>query len=404
MRRLLTIYLLALSAMAALVSAPAASAGTGKKASKPSITRVTPMRIGVGDVLTIRGRDFKAKRKANTVIFRGPSGRSAFVKPRRAGRRMLKVVVPAAASRLLTVSGVWQKPTRLKLRVLAGNFSNFTPRRLSPVVTGAAVCNTGGADGDHDSDLLTNSEEARYGTSPCLADTDKDQIVDGWEFWSAKDLNTKAVPYPGRRPYPNPLDRNDGAAGHWDFDGDGLTTYEEYRAWRVSGSVFDQGMSNSGDLQSPLWYSDGSQTSRRKDPLPTPAWMSPAYGLPAPLERFPKTYDRDQSGTYTDDERDADRDGLANWLESAGGPGQPSWWPAVSERPYAGLDLADPDVDGDTLLDGEDDQDFDDWTNLTEILNRGDLVDIGGGTMRDVNPFNPCLPNEDSRTCSLPHP
>ena len=35
-------------------------------------------------------------------------------------------------------------------------------------------------------------------------------MSDGWEFWSAKDLNIKAVPYPGNRPFPNALDPSDG--------------------------------------------------------------------------------------------------------------------------------------------------------------------------------------------------
>ena len=55
-------------------------------------------------------------------------------------------------------------------------------------------------------------------------------------------------------------------------------------------------------------------------------------------------------------------------------------------------------MDGDTLLDGEDDQDFDDWTNATELYNAGGQIDVGGGTMRFVNAFNPCAPTT-SRTC-----
>ena len=36
-------------------------------------------------------------------------------------------------------------------------------------------------------------------------------MSDGWEYWSAKDLNLKAVPFPGKRPFPNALDPSDGA-------------------------------------------------------------------------------------------------------------------------------------------------------------------------------------------------
>ena len=134
MRRLFIICLLALSATALVVSVPAAPAAK-KKASTPSITRVKPMRISVGARLTIIGKNFKADRKANTVIFRAPNGRSAFAKPRRASSGKLVVVVPGAVSRLLGGSLSNPQPTRLKLRVLAGKFSAFTTRRLSPVVT-----------------------------------------------------------------------------------------------------------------------------------------------------------------------------------------------------------------------------------------------------------------------------
>ena len=147
MRRLFTICLLILSATAMLVSAPVASGATGAKASKPSITRVLPMRVSVGGTLTITGKNFKSTRVANTVIFRASSGRSAFAKPLRVSRGNMTVVVPGAASRLLAGTASKPKPTRLKLRVLAGKFSAFTTRRLSPVVTGfgSGDVNSGGS-------------------------------------------------------------------------------------------------------------------------------------------------------------------------------------------------------------------------------------------------------------------
>jgi hypothetical protein len=134
MRRLLPICLLVLSAAALFPAAPASSK---KGTSTPSITRVTPMRISVGNLLTIRGRNFKPRRNANTVIFRGSNGRSAFAKPRRASRRKLVLVVPPGVSHLLAVDDSGQQPTRIKIRVLAGRFSDFTSPRLSPVVTAA---------------------------------------------------------------------------------------------------------------------------------------------------------------------------------------------------------------------------------------------------------------------------
>jgi hypothetical protein len=469
MRRIVTTCLTLLAA-ALLVLPASAVAATKKKAPAPQITRVQPMRVSVGSVLTITGNRFKTVARKNTVIFRSASGRTALVKPRRATSKKLVVVVSASVARLLDVANSRQQPTRLKLRVLAGTFSKFTPRRLSPVVTGAGsgdgtpgggggggtppVCNSSS---DHDGDLLANSLELQIGTDPCLADTDSDGMSDGWEYYSAKDLNVKAVPYPGKRPFPNALDPQDGSdstkscsSSTWscyDFDGDGLTTLEEYRAWRYTGSGLDMSRQGVG-LESVLAYSDGTKFSRASDVPAAPVWRSPQYGQPAPSQPFPATYDfgmYSDPAVYRDDERDADQDGISNWLESSRGPGHAEYWggywavqqrnvegwakksycePASSqrpgvftERPFADLDLADPDVDGDNLLDGEDDQDNDDFNNITEIYEVvSDLDGNGqpawcgkaagwiptitrGGEDWAINPFNPCAPDPASRSC-----
>jgi hypothetical protein len=457
MRRLITICLLALSAVALLATAPIASAAV-----KPQITRVTPMRVSVGNLLTIRGKHFRARAKSNTVIFRAGNGRTAFAKPRRASSTKLVVRVPAAVARLLTIKNSKQRPTRLKLRVLAGKFSDYTGRRLSPVVTGAGDGDGGGDgeppkvckdDSDHDNDLLLNDLELQIGTDPCIDDTDSDKMTDGWEYYAAKDLNVKAVPYPGKRPFPNALDPSDGGAGgasSYDFDGDGLTSREEYRAWRITGSSFIASKAGGLDLESPLGYSDGTKYSRASETPGVPAWRSADYGLTNPTQPFPSTYDLFGDTAWRDQERDADSDGLNNRMESARGPSNNNWWasfwgndkqfaPTVEEwgeelycgdqspgyfheRPFADLDLGDPDVDGDTLLDGEDDQDNDDVNNILELYETEKDVDGNGqpnpwctisalpgkprvptisfgGVDSAVNAFNPCAPNPDSRTC-----
>ncbi len=448
-RRIFSVCMLAVAALATLAGASGASAAKSK-GPVPVITKVTPMRISVGGTLTIKGRHFRSKAKGNTIVFNA-NGRSAFVKPRRASRSKLVLKVTAPVARLLTVRNSSQRPTRLKLRVLAGKFSKFTSRRLSPVVLGLSADGGGGGgggtstvcadDSDHDNDLLSNSLEKSLGTDPCLADTDNDGMIDGWEYYAAKDLNIKAVPYPGKRPFPNALDPSDGKAGEasaWDFDGDGLKTYEEYRAWRRTGSSFNAAAVGGTDAASPLGYSDGTKTSRPGEVPGVPAWRSAAFGLSNPAESFPSTYKR-YSGGWHDDERDADADGLNNWLEAARGPGHVAWWAsffadegstaanwpdpasatapcntqqfgAFSERPFTELDLTDSDVDGDSRLDGEDDQDFDDVSNIQELYETLKDLDTDGqltcGTEsypsrggEGVNAFNPCAPNRDSRTC-----
>jgi hypothetical protein len=432
MRRLFIICLLALSAIALVVSVPAAPAAKRKAAPKPSITRVMPMRISVGARLTILGKNFKAKPKSNTVIFRAPNGRSAFAKPRRASRRKLVVVVPGAVTRLLRGSVSDPKPTRLKLRVLAGKFSAFTKRRLSPVVTpfgsgdgpGATKGGSGGgasganlpctSSADHDGDMLPNTLESQLTTDPCLTDTDKDGVGDGYEYKSAVDLNNddyqepnQSLPYPGKRPYPNPLDPSD---ANVDFDGDSLQLAVEQTLWLFSSSpgarLLDNPLSYSDGLQHSIYTHQPGHGNRRFPSLPAGGYSKQAEfvnwavgagyrtnlhvpdpsnsggyvvrnlfdtnldGTESPGEAL--HYDLDGNGFLADQERDEDADGLLNFDENSGRT-QAGWWMSCyeSEKPYyvtyADTDLADPDTDGDGVRDGADDQDHDDLPNVMEL-------------------------------------
>src|SRR5687768_4150519 len=441
MRRIVTTCLTLVAA--ALLVLPAAAAAAPKKGPAPQITRVQPMRISVGGILTIKGRHFKAARNKNTVIFRAGDGRTAFVKPRRASTRKLVLRIPASVARLLKVSNSRQQPTRLKLRVLAGKFSKFTPKRLSPVVTsagsgdgvpggpggpgGGVVCNGS----DFDNDLISNSDEVNLTkTDPCIKDTDQDGVEDGFEFQSALDLNDDeyqepngSLPYPGKRPYPNPLDPTD---ANTDYDRDVLTLGEEHKLWHYA---ISQGSTT--HTLSPLYYSDGIQVSLSTrlpagDPdagrrVPTQArtnygkhqafvaWTlasgyrtvqltdgSPwwdhgttrnAYGLfdfdrdgdeesnQTGGQRYSELYyfDYDDDQFVSDNERDEDADGLTNYEETHGRLSGASWWTGCygQEAPfpvqYAGTDVTDPDTDGDGVRDGADDQDHDDIPNLLEV-------------------------------------
>jgi hypothetical protein len=481
MRRI-TITCLTLVAAALLVLPAVASAAPKKraKASAPQITRVQPMRVSVGNTLTITGRRFKANRAKNTIIFRSSSGRTAFAKPRRASTTKLTVTVPASVARLLRVSGGGQQPTRLKLRVLAGKFSKFTPRRLSPVVTavgdgdggpggpggGPAVCNNGA---DHDGDMLANTLETQVKTDPCIADTDGDGVQDGYEYKSAVDLNNdeyqepnQSLPYPGKRPYPNPLDPSD---ANVDYDGDTLSQAVEQGLWRFSTSpasrTMDVALSYSDGLQHSVYGHQPGHGDRRFPALAAGGYHKHAEftnwaeaagyrwdvyvfgsapydlfdinldGIESPGEEF--HFDRNGNGWLSDEERDEDADGLMNFDENTGRM-QATWWASCyGEKPYyvthAGTDLTDPDSDGDGVRDGADDQDHDDLPNLMELSriaasnpHQDDreagqecklseaVEDLYDGVdppiyhhqsaYGRVNPFNPCLPVTSSRTCN----
>jgi hypothetical protein len=429
MRRTVLICLALVSAAAVLppAGAGAAPARSSAKASTPKITRVTPMRIRVGALLTIRGRNFRASRSKNTVIFRGPDGRSAFAKPRRASRTKLVVRVPAAVSRLVAKSGGTPKATRFKLRVLAGRFSKFTSRRLSPVIVPAGSgTDTGGGSGgglagcpgnDYDGDLLPNATEVGLKLDPCIADTDGDSVEDGYEYQAAVDLNhypsTPPLPYPGKRPYPNPLDPGDGTPAGTDYDDDGLLLREEFLLWlNYSDDGVRRGSHPQGSL-GPLIYSDGFQKSK-----PTPA--------PGGLLGW--VLDIDSNGVLSDDERDADADGLGNWDEVRGRMTE-VWWPAQhdgqnepKESKYPELDFldnedtapyfdahSDPDIDGDGIVDGVDDNDHDGVSNQFEVNRPDDWVadaivglPLASNPWAYTNPFNPCKPFASERCHAHP--
>ena len=353
----------------------------------PTIKRVTPLRLRIGERLTIVGRHFIPGRRRNTVVFLRDGASAVFLKAQRATRTRLTVLLTSKLGRHLIGKNNGEKgPTRFRLRVLARRFGpSFTPRRLSPLVLpatphqdggprdggpAAPVCSAesaGAAPGaDADGDAMTNGLELQVHTDPCLADSDGDAIPDGYEYESALDYNTRALPYPGKRPYPNPLDPSDSDV---DYDGDGLLLSDEHAAWvRYGNSSF------------PLLYSDGTQTSG--GPVATPPGMEWA--------------DMDESGFLTDDEKDVDGDGLTNWDE-AHGRMWPDWWRAIfrNEKPftlvYLQTDWLDPDTDGDTLADGPDDVDHDGYSNAGEV----DRLDVRAW----VQPFNPCLPDPYSVTC-----
>jgi Bacterial TSP3 repeat len=450
-----------LAALGAL-SAPA-TAGAAVKA--PVVTKVTPISVSVGQKLIIRGRYFKVGKAKNRVLFRASTGKSLFVTSALSTTKRMTVVVPARLGALLVQRNGAAVATRFRLRVLARRLSkHFTAIKNSPFVApkpqpvspggGAAPVATCPVGTDDDGDGLANALEISIGTNPCAADSDGDGVTDGFEYRSALDLNngvpSQSLPYPGKRPYPNPLDATDAGT---DFDGDGLTLADEYGLWRYTVAH------GAGASLDHLTYSDGLKYSE----------TIPAASYPQMLDfeqylvntgRTQVTYpdgvtaqllDTDRNGTIdstvqgsqlhtetsyldthgvsglpipdgllSDDERDEDGDGLSNWVELHG-PLLPSWYAGTYNGDhaytikYAGTNPTDPDSDGDGVRDGADDQDHDGVPNFDEV-SRNMATDLPpssasvpatwaadgtptGANTGWVDPYNPCLPFINSATC-----
>jgi hypothetical protein len=423
MRRLIISSALALVALAA-------AAASASAASAPVITSFSPAQVRVGQTLVINGKNFKKGVRNNRVFFiRATDGKTVRSRPKTANStRQMTVVVPAGVAKFLTIKDGAAVATRFQLQVLSGAFSKKTGRTRSPLILPAGAPNTpstpgavgvtpppgadcdadgtpDSTDGDDDNDGLADDVEAQVHTDPCKKDTDGDGVDDAFEYYSSLDLNANPT-YAGKRPYPNPLDPSDNTK---DFDGDGLTQAEEFAAAVQFGTA----------TSAPLTYSDGNQQS-----------VGPA-GAGA--------MDLDNNVRITDDEKDADNDGLANWLEIAKGEPGPSGGCAFANStgpgtavytniytvcgggpmmangntfgnlqsttttgapppPYDStnrLNYLDADTDGDGVTDAIDDEDFDGVSNIEEIT--------AGVDGYYTEPEDPCDPNPDSRSCPV-HP
>ena len=374
----------ALALLLALATAPAAHAGTS-----PTIKSISPLKAAIGDKLTITGTGFIPGKQKDIVVFKRDGKPAVFVKADSATSTKIVVTVADKLIPFLNDSGGSPQVQTFRLRVLAKRLGvAFTAKSQSPQIgpagSGGAVpgckpqINSDTVDSDNDG--LSDALEHKIGTDPCRMDTDGDGIPDGYEYESALDLNNRALPYPGKRPYPNPLDGTD---ANVDYDGDGLTMADEYALWMyTTGGKF------------PLTYSDGTQDT----------------GGPTLVTPDTQALDLNGDGILEDGEKDADGDGLSNWDELHGRM-TPGWWAATfsGETPFygaagtqvmSGVSATDPDSNGDGVPDGQDDQDHDGFTNLQELDRH---TAIFGSSNLWVNPYNPCLPDPHSRTCTM-HP
>jgi hypothetical protein len=352
---------------------------------EPTISKVAPMKADVGEKLTIVGKNFRKGKSKTRVFFLRQGGGVTSTTPDYATRTRLVVTIPESVTPLLRDTGKNATRTRFQIRLLTSRYGDPTKTTRSPLIGPADVGVPGGGggsgnpgDGDCDQDGIKNKNETDDDgdlipdtvesgithTDPCKADTDGDTIGDGFEWQSAKDMNNTtpfnvpgaALPYPGKKPWPNPLDPSDRRIDH---DGDGLSMDDEFQLFKFYGGH-----------SLPLNYSDGLQVSQNV--------LAPT----APLRAY---MDMNGDGILSDDERDADGDNLGNWDEKYGRM-TAKWWDnaysgqggrpkethypdVMSAGPLTWVETSatDPDTDGDGINDGADDQDYDGLSNTFEI-------------------------------------
>src|SRR4051794_13074181 len=98
MRRFIALSLLTVAAVAALATSAVA------RTPRPVVTSVTPANAQVGQVLTLKGKNFRRGGKNNRVYFRRASdGKTVRARAKTASKTRITVVVPDAVDQFLTV-------------------------------------------------------------------------------------------------------------------------------------------------------------------------------------------------------------------------------------------------------------------------------------------------------------
>src|SRR3954471_4480164 len=167
---------LCLGALISALLVLSASALAATKSTAPTVSSVSPMRLKVGEKLTVKGKNFIPGKGKTRVLFVRKGGGAAFARADSATKTKLVVTLPAQLDKVLA-----GKPSRVQLRVLAKKFGTLSAAKKSPIVTPAAStdpvdtgparpsgdCDKDGipnsAETDMDNDLLSNDLETKLG-------------------------------------------------------------------------------------------------------------------------------------------------------------------------------------------------------------------------------------------------
>ena len=174
----------------------------GRLPTAPGHPAITPMKLSVGDMLTIRGRELRLGQLPQHRHLPAPRARAVFVKADKATKTKIKSSFPRKLLPFLSADG----GKRASLHPLQAPRARsalrhaFTREALSPVVgpsAGGARRATPGCDpngirhGRSTADRRPAADKLEVSSRPtrASADTDSDGVDDGYEYYSALDLN-----------------------------------------------------------------------------------------------------------------------------------------------------------------------------------------------------------------------
>src|SRR5215467_1080577 len=166
MSRRTLLALLAIPVLFLLAAIPAAAkSAKAKQAAAPVVKSIHPMKLKIGQRLTIRGTGFIKGKHKDTVVFMGPGKRVVWVKGDGKSTRTITLLLPTKLAVLLSNKAGALQATRLQVRVIAKRSGKaFTKRGGSPIVSpnsstqggssGPSCSGVNNAAGDSDGDML----------------------------------------------------------------------------------------------------------------------------------------------------------------------------------------------------------------------------------------------------------
>lgn len=124
-----------LTLLAGVLLAPASAHAFGVGHLFPRVSEISPTRLGVGDQLTIRGRDFVPGKLRDTVVFQRDKARPLFLVADQATATTMTITLPPRLLFYLPSRNGSPVAARFRIRVLSRRFGRaYTTRKLSPVI------------------------------------------------------------------------------------------------------------------------------------------------------------------------------------------------------------------------------------------------------------------------------